>query len=211
MSIYFSTHKKKKNFPFALFGFLALLVWTGMFFYLLQKGYTISDLATASQESEVENIIGFVIIVSSFLLYFLSLGIIREIKSKFKFPLYAFQFIFLALSAISGYFLSSYIFPELINYLLLSAALYYFTLIIYFILQHRIYSRYFSRVIMILSSLPLIPFLFGIYNFITGKSMIFTPNAFSFDNIALYALLFTMLLYTGANSIYLSYINRRVY
>jgi len=211
MSIYFSTHKKKKNFPFALFGFLALLVWTGMFFYLLQKGYTISDLANTSQESEVENIIGFVIIVSSFLLYLLSLGIIREIKTRFKFPLYVFQFVFLGLSAISGYFLSSYVFPELINYLMISAALYYLTLLIYFILQHRVYSRYFSRSIMIISSLPLIPFLFGIYTFITGNSMIFTPNPFSFDNIVVYALLFTMLLYTGANSVYLSYINRRVY
>ncbi len=211
MSIYFSTHKKKKNFPFALFGFLALLVWTGMVIYFLQKGYTLSDFAAADSGSEVKNILGFVIIVSSFLLYLLGLGINRELKTRFKFPLYVMQFIFLALSAISGYFLSSYAFPELMNFLMISATLYYLTLLIYFLLQHRVYSRYFSKTIMIISSLPLIPFIYGVYNFIAGKSMIFTQEPFSFDNFAIYALLFTMLLYTIANSVYLSYINRRVY
>lgn len=211
MSIYFSTHKKKKNFPFSLFGFLALLVWTGFVIYILQKGFSLDDFANAPAGSELNNIIGFAIIVSSFLLYFLSIGINREIKSMFKFPLYATQFIFFSLSAIAGYFFSSDVFSDLIDYLMISAVLYYLILLIYFIIQHRIYSRYYSRIIMIITVLPILPFLYGIYGFITGHSLILNAEIFSFDNIIIYALLFTVLLYTFTNSVYLSYINRRVY
>ena len=210
MSIYFSTHKKKKTFPFSMFGFAALLVWAGLIIYLWQKGFTITNFLNNGPTADEKNILGFAIIVSSFLLYFLGLGISREIKSKFKFPLYIMQFLFLVISAVSGYYLSSFVFENIIKYFMIIGAIYFITILIYFILQHRVYSRYYSRVVMIVTVLPLIAFLYYIVIIVLGNKISFVNN-FAFDNIAFYTLLFTLLLYNTVNSIYLNYINRRVY
>jgi len=211
MRIYFSTHKKKKTFPFSMFGYIALLVWTGLVLYLWQKGFLLNNLLINGPSIEEKNIFGFAIIVSSFLLYFLGLGISREIKSKFKFPLYMIQFLFLVISAVSGYFLSSQIFENTIKYFMIIGVIYFITVIIYFILQHRVYSRYYSRIVMIITSLPVIPFLYYLIRLISGSKISLSSTNFAFDNIALYTLLFTLLLYNTVNSIYLTYINRRVY
>ncbi|MCK5758144.1 MAG: hypothetical protein KAH14_03550 [Clostridiales bacterium] len=211
MSIYFSTHKKKKTFPFSMFGFATLLVWTGLIVYLWQKGFSINRFLINGPTSDEKDILGFAIIVSSFLLYFLGLGISREIKSKFKFPLYIMQFSFLAISAVSGYFLSSAIFEDTIKYFMITGALYFITILIYFILQHRVYSRYYSRVVMIVTVLPVIPFIYYLIRMISGLRISLPSTNFVFDNIAFYTLLFTLLLYNAVNSFYLTYINRRVY
>ncbi len=211
MSIYFSTHKKKKTFPFSLFGFVALLVWAGLIVYFWQEGFSLNDFLINGPDPSEKNIFGFSIIVSSFLLYFLSLGISREIKSKFKFPLYVVQFLFLVISAVSGYFLSSVIFEDAIKYFMIVGAFYFITILIHFILQHRVYSRYYSRVIMIITVLPVIPFIYYLIRMISGINIALPSTNFSFDNIAFYALLFTLLMYTTVNSFYLTYINRRVY
>jgi len=211
MSIYFSTHKKKKGFPFSMFGYIALLVWTGLIIYLWQKGFSLTTFLSTGLSSEEESIFGFTLIISSFLLYFLGLGIVSEIKSKFKFPLYLIQFLFLVISAVSGYFMSSDIFIDLINYFIIIGAIYFFILIMYFLLQHRVYSRYNSITMIIITSIPVLPFVYCVARIIAGYQIAFTSRYFSFDNIALYALLFTLLLYTIVNSIYLTYINRRVY
>ena len=210
MSIYFSTHKKKKTFPFALFGFIAILFCAGMAIYLMQKGFTIRDFASEGYAADDRNLVGFAMIVTSFLIYFLGLGINREIKTKYKFPLYAAHFIFLGVSATAGYFMTSYLFPDLMKYLIITGNIYFAVLIIYFLLQHRIYSRYFSRTIIILTSLPVIPFLYAVYKLIAGTTLILSTDLTGFDNIVIYTLLLTMLLYTAVNSVYLSYINRRV-
>lgn len=211
MSFYFSTYKKKKIFPFSVFGYLAALVWTGLIIYFLQKGYSVSDLFASGTESNAKDLIGFSIIVSSFLIYFLNIGVTREIKTNFKFPLYLMQFLFLVISAASGYFLTSVILEDLIVFLVIIGTANYLTLIIYFLLQHRVYSRYYSFTVMIISSLPIIPFLYGIIKMIFNSPFKLSGSQFSFDNIALYVLLFTLLLYTTVNSIYMSYINRRVF
>ncbi|MDX1358247.1 MAG: hypothetical protein R3232_05405 [Clostridia bacterium] len=210
MSIYFSTHKKKKTFPFALFGFIAILFCAGMAIYLMQKGVNISYFTSEGYAVDEMNLVGFAMIVTSFLIYILGLGINREIKTKYKFPLYAAHFIFLGISATAGYFMSSYLFPDLMKYLIITGNIYFAFLIIYFLLQHRIYSRYFSRTIMVLTSLPIIPFLYGVYKLITGATLVLSTDVAGFDNIVIYTLLLTMLLYTAVNSVYLSYINRRV-
>lgn len=211
MSIYFSTHKKKKTFPFAMFGYTALLVWTGLFLYLWQKGFSFNNFLINGPNADEKNILGFAIIVSSFLFYFLGLGIAREIKSKFKFPLYMMQFLFLTISVVSGYFISSIIFIDTIKYFMIIGALYFITLIVYLALQHRVYSRYYSRIVIVITSLPVLPFLYYLFRLVFGHNIIIASKTFSFDNMVLYTLLFTLLLYNTVNSIYLTYINRRVY
>ena len=211
MSLYFSTHKKKKTFPFTMFGFIAILVWTGLIIYLWQKDFSFDSFLINGPTSDEKNILGFVIILSSFLLYFLGLGISREIKLKFKFPLYLMQFLFLVISAVSGYFLSSAIFEDTIKYFIIIGALYFITILIYFLLQHRVYSRYYSRVLMIVTVLPVIPFIYYLIRMISGLQISLPTTNLTFDNIAFYTLLFTLLLYNTVNSFYLTYINRRVY
>ena len=211
MSIYFSTHKKKKTFPFSMFGFIALLVWAGLIVYLWKEGFSLNNFLINGPSPEENNIFGFAIIVSSFLLYFLGLGISREIKSKFKFPLYMMQFLFLIISVISGYFLSSIIFLDTIKYFMIVGSLYFITILIYFILQHRVYSRYYSRFIMLITALPIIPFIYYLIRIISGLIISLPSTNFTFDNIAFYTLLFTLLLYNTVNSFYLTYINRKVY
>lgn len=211
MSIYFSTHKKKKIFPFALFGYAFLLVWTGLIIYLWQAGFNFSDFFTTWSEKSFVGLIGIAIIVSAFLIFLLSLGIIRELKSKFKFALYLMQFLFLIITCASGYFLDDMIFSDIIKYFFFIGAAYFIILIIYYVIQHKIYSKYYSNTIMIISATPVVPFLYFASKIIAGSDIVLSRGLMSFDNIALYALLFTMLLYDAVNSAYLSYINRRVY
>lgn len=211
MSFYFSTYKKKKLFPFSVFGYIAVLVWTGLIIYFFNEDYTFSDVIGTGSRTQAINLVGFSIIVSSFLLFFLNLGISREIKSKFKFPLYLMQFLFLLISAFSGYYFISDIFGDLVKYFIIIGALNSLTLIIYFIIQQRIYSKYNSIPIMIISSFPLIPFTIWITKILLTIPIELSASGLSFDNMVLYVLLFTLLLCTLVNSIYLSYINRRVF
>ena len=211
MSIYFSTYKRKKTFPFSMFGFIALLVWAGLIVYLCRKGFSFNNFLINGLSQEEENIFGFIIIVSSFLLYFLGFGISREIKSKFKLPLYTLQFLFFIISVVLGYFISSVIFLNTIKYFMILGSLYFFTILIYFLFQHRVYSRYYSRVIMLITVLPVIPFLYYLIRIFSGIIISLPSADFTFDNMAFYTLLFTMLLYNTVNSFYLSYINRKVF
>lgn len=211
MSFYMASHKKKKKFPFSIFGFAALVEITALVIYFWQSDLNIDTFFTTGPDQEMKNILGFSLIIYSFLIYFLSLGITGEINGRFKIPLYLTQLFFFIMLALCGYFISEPIFEHLITYTLLLGVFYFLTLTIYFLFQRRAYSRYYSYFIMTITSFPLLSFMLGTYLFlIQGKSG-FTSEYFSFDNITIYALLFTMLLYTIVNSIYLLYINRRVY
>ncbi len=211
MSIDFSSFKKKKQFPFFLFGYALLLVWTGLILYLLHNGFSLETFLEFGPDLIQTNAFGFSILISSFLLYLLSLGIIREVKLKFKFPLYIMQFVFFISIAVFGYYLTSARLSDLYNYLMIAGALYHLILLTYLLLQHRVYSRYYSFTALVFSSLPAIPFLYGVYVFITGAYPGISPDLLNINNIAKFVLLFTLLLYTVVNSVYLNYINRKVF
>lgn len=211
MSIYFTNHKKKKNFPHGIFGMLLLLYWAGLAIYLWQTGFSIQELFSGAPESSRAGLLGFSMIISSFLFFFMSLGIARELKVKLKSFLYIILFLQLVMTSFLGYFFNDTLMHELIMYHLAVQTSYFLILSIYFLRQHRVYSRYFSRIIMVISALPLLPNAYFLYKAIAGINFNFTGAFLGFDNMVLYVLLCTMLLYVAVNSFYLSYINRRVF
>lgn len=211
MSLYMSSHKKKKSFPFSLFGFISLLGSVGLTVYIWQTGTAAADFFGFGPDDSIRSLLGFSLMVFAFLNYFLSLGIAAEIHGKFKFPLYLVQILFFIMIGTTGYFTNDSIFPDLVNYLMATGFAYFLILMIYLIFQRRAYSRYYSIAVMIITCLPLIPFAYGLYRFIAEGSNDFADSFWAFDNIAIYVLLFTMLFYTIANSFYLFYINRKVY
>ncbi|MBN2558508.1 MAG: hypothetical protein JXB33_07135 [Clostridia bacterium] len=190
----------------------AFILFAGLFIYLASDGMSIRPLLLMNSLSDGHvAAIGFAMTVYSFLLYILSIGIAREIKVKYKSPLFIFQLIFFMLTGICGYTLNTVFVSEVAAYLFLSGLIYFTLAGIYFLIQKRIYSRYFSRMMMAATSLPAIPFAFFSYIYLFTDRPAFSSSAALLEIIFSVILLVLILLYNVTNMVYLFYIGRRVY
>ena len=125
MGVYFSSHRKKKNFPYSLFGFLALAVFAGLILYLSISGKSLTGFFTNGPDETITGLTGIALIVMSSLIYLLSIGIVAEIHGKLKSPLYLLQFVYFALAGTSGYFIGTSSFGTFIVFMMAAGFLYF--------------------------------------------------------------------------------------
>ena len=210
MSLDFSFHRRKRNFPFPLFGFAATLGLSVLIFIFISGGNDISRLFSISSEDPLTEAFGYILMLSGFLAYMLSLGIISDIKADFKFILYISRFSVFIFLFLAGYFINSSDLPYFINGIFISVILNKILLLIFFFYQKRTSSSYSSRIMMLVTTIQLVPAVYIPYRIFTIGPMTFLSSGITSDVIAKATLAVLVYISLAANSIYILYVNRKV-
>ncbi len=209
MSLYMSAHKKKKSFPFAYFGFAAIVSSIILFFYSMGSGVAVYDFINGSLGQRLPVETGIATVVLPFLLCIFGLGVIKELKAGFKAVLYLLHFVFFILLSVSGYFMGNPAFEPMMLVSTAAGLLYFLLLGIYIFVLNKTSSRYRSLVVSILTVIPVIPLAFAFYIEAAEPVSIFTMDLSAFGRLAGSAFLVSLFIYTLSNSIYLEYVNRK--
>ena len=148
MSLDFSLHRRKRNFPFPLFGIAATIGLAVLLLMFLTSGNKFTELFSLNKNDTLIEPIGYVLMISGFLSYMLGLGLIADIKADFKFLLHlshltVFTFVFL-----TGYFISSENITFFINGIFATVIIDNIFLLVFFLYQKRTSSSYSSGVMM---------------------------------------------------------------
>lgn len=210
MSLDLSFHRRKRSFPFSLFGLAAAIGFAVVIVThtINKSGFYLLDIQ--NNNFLFSEVIAYTLMISAFLTFMLSIGLISKLNTDFKFILYITRVFIFVFVFLSGYFIDLPEFSIFIKPAFISIIVYQFLLMIFFISQKRFSSRYSSRIIMILSISYIIPLTYITYRIFTIGFYSFFNTSLLIDTISL--IIFAVLFYVSltVNSIYLIYINRKV-
>ncbi|HPJ22546.1 MAG TPA: hypothetical protein PLH18_09375, partial [Clostridia bacterium] len=91
MSLDFSTHRRKRSFPFPLFGMAAAAGMAALIFIFLIEGNDIMGLLSFDPSGPYAKPVAYTLMLGGFLAYMLGVGLISDIKADFKFLLHILQ------------------------------------------------------------------------------------------------------------------------
>ncbi|HPJ21677.1 MAG TPA: hypothetical protein PLH18_04920, partial [Clostridia bacterium] len=116
-----------------------------------------------------------------------------------------FLFVFL-----TGYFIESEISLLFVKCLFIALVTHNVFLIIFFLYQKKISSSYGSRIMMLITTLKILPSIYIAFRIFTAGVMVFVTSSYLPDVIAKAALLILVFTSVSVNSVYILYINRKV-
>jgi hypothetical protein len=162
MSLDFSSHRRKRSFPYSLFGFATVISAALLLYLFFSKNGTIDRLITLDFNEVEMTYLGFSMIVLGFTSFMLSLGTIANIKADFRIFLHLTRTLSFFGIALAGYFLKTPEFPLLAKICIIASLVYHIFLIFFFFNQKKGVSSYGSRIMMAVSVFPTIPLTYSI-------------------------------------------------
>lgn len=210
MSLDFSFHRRRRNFPFPLFGFAATLGLAVLFVLFLYEGNEFLDLFILTVNDSITVSVGYVLMISGFLSYMLGLGLIADIKADFKFLLHLTHFAVFAFVFLTGYFINSTQLDIFISGLFVSIIVKDIFLLIFFLFQKRTSSSYSSRIMMAVTTISLLPAVYITFRIFTIGPLETLGSNLLADMISKILLVVLIYISVSANSLYIQYINRKV-
>ncbi|MBN1624650.1 MAG: hypothetical protein JXN10_11775 [Clostridia bacterium] len=210
MSFDFSFHRRRRNFPFPMFGFAATIGLTVFLLIFLIEGNNFFDLFTLSVNDEITDSVGYVLMITGFLSYMLGLGLIADIKADFKLILHFTHLAVFAFIFSTGYFIASEQLYIFIYGLFISLLANNTFLLIFFFYQKRTASSYSSRSMMAVTTISIFPAIYITYRVFTAGPLEFLGSSLLADMIAKILLVILAYISVFANSVYILYINRKV-
>jgi len=111
---------------------------------------------------------------------------------------------------LTGYFIESEISLLFVKCLFIALVTHNVFLIIFFLYQKKISSSYGSRIMMLITTLKILPSIYIAFRIFTAGVMVFVTSSYLPDVIAKAALLILVFTSVSVNSVYILYINRKV-
>jgi len=210
MSLDFSTHRRKRSFPFPLFGMAAAAGMAALIFLFLIEGNDIIGLLAFDSSGPYAKPVAYTLMLGGFLAYMLGIGLISDIKADFKFLLHILQLSVFLFVFLTGYFIESEISSFFVKCLFVSLVAHNVFLIIFFLYQKKTSSSYGSRIMMLITTLKVLPSIYITVRIFSAGVMVFVKSSDLMDLIAKASLLILVFASVSVNSIYILYINRKV-
>jgi len=210
MSLDFSFHRRRRSFPFPVFGLAAAIGWTALIIYYFFDGNSFTALLTFSFNVPVRDYFALGIMISSFLVFMMNIGVISLIRADFRFVLNILSFAMFASCFAVGYTAADSSFSSLVTIALLAFIVYRLLALLYLFLQQRGASGYRSITVIVVSSASILPAAFLIYRIYLSGATQMLESSNALDLTAKGLLLGLTILTIYINSIYMIYINRKV-
>lgn len=210
MSLDFSSHRRKRSFPYSLFGFATVLSAAVLLYLFFSSGGTLDEFLSFDFSYIGLTYLGFSMIVLGFTSFVQSLGIISKIKADFRVFLHIARTVSFIGIALAGYFINTQDFPLFAKICIITSLVYSVFLMFFFFNQRKGVSSYGSRTMMIISIFPLVPLAYFAIRIFSNGFEFFINSLSTADFYAKLILLVSVIIKLLMNSIYLIYVNRKV-
>lgn len=209
MSLYMSSHRRRKKFPYAYFGYAAIISALVLLAYALSSDVPFPDILNGSLKDHmpVEN--GIAATVLPVLSGIMGIGVVSAIKANFKAIPFILHFAFFLLLSFAGFVGGNGSFEILDSLLSAVGVLYFLVLGLFMFLFNNADSKYSSVTVAVSGVIPLIPFSLRFYMAVAAPASVFTIDASIFGEIINIMLIVSLFLYTAANSAYLAHVDRK--
>jgi len=181
-----------------------------LIFIFLIEGNDIMGLLSFDPSGPYAKPVAYTLMLGGFLAYMLGVGLISDIKADFKFLLHLLQLSVFLFVFLTGYFIESEISLLFVKCLFIALVTHNVFLIIFFLYQKKISSSYGSRIMMLITTLKILPSIYIAFRIFTAGVMVFVTSSYLPDVIAKAALLILVFTSVSVNSVYILYINRKV-
>ncbi|MFO7636007.1 MAG: hypothetical protein R6W96_01700 [Clostridia bacterium] len=208
--MFFEVHRKKKSFPFVVFGVIGILLPVSYFLFLLLQSVDMRELFREDAASIYEDLLNITIIFTGFCLMLFSFGITKRLHTRPGGFIYLAQAVFYLLVSLVGYFGNMPYKEEILRYTIGAGFVYFLLLLTGFVFSNKGKSDYESLPMMVLSLLPLIPFSILFIQVMTGTFLLYEMPGASFSNILKLSTAPLLAIHVLSNTIYLGILNKRL-